>query len=167
MIPTSDQNLVRYLAPASTWATVTPVVLPGYDDPSHYRRRLQKGVSGEEQKRLLDCLNGRIETLICRAMVQAGYAEQLARNAVIDWRPTGFWPGVDLASRYQVPKHLKRFPRFHVRITWRDGKASRSVAWSNLPGGAAATTASDYSPRKIRDVGHCRRWPEVGLPIAL
>jgi CRISPR-associated protein Csb2 len=25
-----------------------------------------------------------------------------------------------LADRYGVPNHLKRFPRFHVKIQWRD-----------------------------------------------
>jgi CRISPR-associated endonuclease/helicase Cas3 len=38
----------------------------------------------------------------------------------LSWRKGGFWPGNDLADRYGVPDHLKRFPRFHVKIHWRD-----------------------------------------------
>jgi len=32
----------------------------------------------------------------------------------------GFWPGTDLAVRYNHPEKLRRFRRVHVRITWRD-----------------------------------------------
>src|SRR5205814_10582448 len=52
-LPPGDTVTPRYLAPSSTWVSVTPVVLPGYDDPAHYRRRLACGVGADEQKNLL------------------------------------------------------------------------------------------------------------------
>jgi CRISPR-associated protein Csb2 len=120
-IPDNERTVQRYTRPGSAWATVTPMVLPGYDDPRHYRRRLKKGdVNADEQKRLLARLDDRIDELIRKAIVQGGFSEVLAKNALIDWRGTGFWPGTDLANRYVVPKKLKRFPRYHVRIQWRD-----------------------------------------------
>jgi CRISPR-associated protein Csb2 len=102
----SDDRVIRgYLEPSSVWATVIPVVLPGRDD-----RRRQK-----------------TERLLRKAIVQAGFSETLATHAEIAWRNVGFLPGADLASDYFAPSHLQNFPRFHVRITWRDpeGQAVR------------------------------------------
>ncbi len=120
LIPINDRALRRYLEPASMWTTVTPVVLPGFDDPRHYRRRLKQGVSSAEQRELLAKLDARTDALLRRAIVQSGFSPELARYADIDWRKAGFAAGVDLASRYGVPDHLRRFPRLHVKIRWRD-----------------------------------------------
>ena len=120
-IPRSDKVLRDYLAPTSTWATVTPVILPGYDDPSHFRRRMNStATSAEEKQRLLDRLNGRVESLLRKSIMQAGFSEALARFAELEWSDGGYWRGVELASRYFVPMHLQKLSRFHVRITWRD-----------------------------------------------
>lgn len=119
-VTTSDSVIHSYVAPASTWSSVTPVVLPGYDDPQHYRRRLKRGVDADEQKRLLECLDERIDSLLRKAIVQAGCSQELANHAELEWRRVSFWPGGDLADRYGVPDHLKQFSRLHVRIRWRD-----------------------------------------------
>ena len=86
----------RYVEESATWATVTPVVLPGRDD-----RRQKK-----------------TEQLLRKAIVQAGYSETLAKHALIEFRNVGYFPRADLASRYFVPKYLLSYPRCHVRITW-------------------------------------------------
>ncbi len=122
LIPASDRGLQRYTKAAAEWATVTPVILPGYDDPKHYRRRMEAGVESEEQRDLLARLDARIDGLIRKAIVQAGFAKPLADSAEIEWRQTGFWPGTDLAGRYGAPDHLKRFARYHVKIRWRDAR---------------------------------------------
>ncbi|CAI4031439.1 CRISPR-associated protein Csb2 [Nitrospira tepida] len=127
LLPGNEKMIRCYVEPADTWATVTPVVLPGYDDPSHYRRRLKKGVEAEEQKRLLERLNERIDGLLRNAIVQAGFSKELADHAELEWRKVGFWAGTDLADRYGVPDHLKRFPRIHVRLRWCDTQ-NRPVA---------------------------------------
>jgi CRISPR-associated protein Csb2 len=120
LIPNSDRMVKRYTRRAATWSTITPIVLPGYDDPNHYRRRLKKQLGSEEQHRLLARLDNRIELLLRKAIAQAGHSEILAQNAQIEWRTTGFRPGADLAMRYTVPEKLRRFPRYHARITWRN-----------------------------------------------
>jgi len=120
LLPNTDTVVQSYMRPSPTWTTVTPVVLPGYDDPAHYRRRLKRGTDGGEQKRLLNCLDERIESLIRKAIVHAGFSKVLAENAGIEWRKVGYCRGTDVADRYGVPDHLKRFPRYHVRIQWRD-----------------------------------------------
>ncbi|WP_221249082.1 type I-G CRISPR-associated protein Csb2 [Desulfuromonas versatilis] len=120
LLPGSDKVICAYIRPSSCWATVTPVVLPGYDDPAHYRRRLQIVTNAEEQKRLRDHLHDRIDGLLRKAIRQAYFPEALAKNALIEWRKVGYWRGASLAGRYGVPDHLKRFPRYHVKVRWRD-----------------------------------------------
>ena len=136
-IPETDKVIRRYIDMASTWATVTPMILPGYDDPRKLRVRLctrpgtgRRPLDENEQKVLLDRLDRRIEFLLRKAIRQAGYSEELAQHAEIQWRPGGFWPGTELATRYDFPDKLRRFRRLHVRITWRD-TAGRPIS---LPG---------------------------------
>ncbi len=122
MLPANDGIVNNYVQPSSTWATVTPVVLPGYDDPAHYRRRLKRGTEADEQKNLLDKLYSRTEALLRKAITQAGLSQELADHANLEWRKVGFWAGAEMADRYGVPQHLKCFPRFHVRIQWRNAQ---------------------------------------------
>jgi CRISPR-associated protein Csb2 len=125
LIPTTDTVLRDYTRRSATWATVTPVILPGYDDPGHLRRRLKQTKSADEQRRLLDALNGRIEGLLRKAISQAGFSSALADHAEIEWRQVGYWPGVELATRYALPNYLERFSRWHVRIIWRNSNGHR------------------------------------------
>jgi CRISPR-associated protein Csb2 len=104
LAPGSNDGVVQYYTrPATSWATVTPVVLPGYDDPAHYRQRLKRGVNSDEQKRLLARLDQRIDGLLRKAITPSGFPEYLATNALFEWRKIGFWRGTELADRYQVP----------------------------------------------------------------
>mgnify|MGYP001361154727 CR=1 FL=1 len=116
--PRSDRVLRRYVAESSTWTTVTPMVLPGHDDPGGLRARLRKATSGGEQKVLLERLGRRREALVRKALRQAGIGDELAFSAEIETRETGFIAGVEKASRYAVPTHLARSPRLHVKLTW-------------------------------------------------
>ncbi len=121
--PETDSVAQRYLQESATWATVTPVILPGYDDPRKLRKRLNPGatppLTAEEKNELIRKLDTRIEQLLRKAIVQAGLPEALARHAELQWRSTGFWPGTEIVSRYAVPDQHRRFRRLHVRITWR------------------------------------------------
>lgn len=121
VIPANEKTVRCYTQSATTWATVTPVVLPGFDDRDHVWRRLKNRTSSSEQtKKNLQRLSERTENLLRRAIVQAGLSQELADHAELEWRKTGFWPGTDIADRYGVPGHLKRLPRFHVKVRWRN-----------------------------------------------
>lgn len=121
VVPSNEKIVRHYTQPASSWATVTPVILPGYDDPEHLRRRMNNGsLSSEQQKRILERLADRIDALLRKAIIHAGLPQELSDNAELEWRKAGFWPGTDLADRYGVPDHLRRFPRFHVKVLWRN-----------------------------------------------
>ena len=113
-----DRVLKRYTAESANWATVTPVVLPGHDDPGGLREKLRTSKSSEEQKSLLQRLMRRREALVRKALHHAGVGDELAFSAQIETRETGFVAGVEKASRYAVPGHLANSPRFHVKLTW-------------------------------------------------
>jgi len=114
----NDRVLRRYVSESSAWATVTPVLLPGHDDPGGLREKLHKAKGSEAQKSLLERLMKRREALVRKALRHAGLGDELAFSAVIEMRETGFIAGVEKASRYAVPSHLTNSPRFHVKLTW-------------------------------------------------
>jgi len=119
-----DTGVAPYRQSAAAWTSVTPVILPGFDDPAHYRRRIAAGVSAEEQRRLFSKLGSRIELLLRKAIAQAGIPSTLAEQAEIEWRRSGFLAGVESVSAYGVPDHLRAFSRVHVRITWKTADGS-------------------------------------------
>lgn len=98
LLPKTDHHVRLYTDAASVWDTVSPVVLPGHDD-------------GNE---------GKAEKLLRNAIRQAGFSDTLAGHAQLEWRKVGFRPGVDVARRYVPPHYLEKYPRYHVRIEWRD-----------------------------------------------
>jgi CRISPR-associated protein Csb2 len=118
ILPRSDHVLKQYVGEARRWSTVTPVILPGYDDPDHLRRKLQAGGGAETQKRYLARLNARIEDLIRKAFRQAGYSNELIDRSELEWQQVGFRAGVDLASRYLPPQNLNNAPRIHVCVNF-------------------------------------------------
>ncbi|MGE0159837.1 MAG: type I-U CRISPR-associated protein Csb2 [Gemmatimonadales bacterium] len=114
----NDHVLKRYLSESTTWTTVTPLLLPGHDDPRGVRLKLRKATDAAEQKSLLERLTRRREALVRKALRHAGLGEELAFSAEIETRATGFIAGVEKASRYVVPSHLANSPRLHVKLTW-------------------------------------------------
>lgn len=114
----NDRVLKRYVSESTTWATVTPLVLPGHDDPGGLRKKLRNATGAEEQKALLDRLMKRREALVRKALRHAGLGDDLAFSAEIETRETGFVAGLEKASRYAVPSHLASSPRLHVKLTW-------------------------------------------------
>ncbi len=119
-IPSNEKVVQYYTRSSASWCTVTPVILPGYDDPAHLRKRLTRQIDADEQKRLLTRLDNRIDGLLRKAITQAGFSKELADNVTLEWRKIGFWAGTELADKYRVPQHLKHLSKYHVRIQWRD-----------------------------------------------
>ncbi len=111
-----DRTIDRYLGSGSEWATVTPVVLPGLDDPGGLRSRLKVVREPAEQERLLLRLHARREGLVRKALRHSGLPEELVFGAEVETGASGFFAGTVHADRYAVPHHLRQFPRFHVRV---------------------------------------------------
>jgi CRISPR-associated protein Csb2 len=81
---------------------------------------LSQEIGADEQKQLLARLDHRIDCLMRKAIVHAGFSKSLADNAVLEWRKIGFWARTESADHYRVPTHLNHFSRYHVRQRWRD-----------------------------------------------
>jgi len=119
----NDNAIAGYFDESAAWTTVSPVVLPGHDDPRKLRRRLRdtaKPLSVAEKEQVVRRLDTRIERLLRKAFVDSGFPATLAADADLQWSGTGFLPGVDLASRYSAPDQCRRFRRLHVRVVWRE-----------------------------------------------
>ncbi len=118
-----DNAIAGYFAESAAWTTVSPVVLPGHDDPRKVRRRLRDAatpLSVAEKAQIIRKLDTRIERLLRKALIDSGLSATLVADADLQWRGTGFLPGVDLASRYSAPNQCRRFRRLHVRVVWRE-----------------------------------------------
>lgn len=124
VIPHTEQNLQQYLKPSAIWSTVTPVVLPGYDDPNHLRRKLKDMTDAAAKRRLYERLDARTEGLLRKAVRQAGFSDELAQHAELSWRLVGYRPGLQLATQYHTSDHLRGKPRYHVRIRWLDANGN-------------------------------------------
>jgi CRISPR-associated protein Csb2 len=88
-----DGVFMRYLGPARTWGTVTPIVLPGRDD--HRSRKAH--------------------ALVLKALAQAGYTTPVV-EITLQLEPV--FPGQEMATRYEPPRYLKPYPRTHAIITF-------------------------------------------------
>lgn len=120
LLPDGDKATLPYVGAATTWSSVTPVVLPGHDDPEHLRHKVDRCTEPGQRKRYLERLTSRIDGLIRKALKQFGLPDRMAQDAQIEWGKIGFLPGVGHADRYGVPNHLRKYPRYHVRIGFRD-----------------------------------------------
>ena len=94
--PASNQIILRYVGQSMTWSTVTPVILPGYDD-------------GDQRK---------AERLFLKAVAQAGLFVESVTDLALRRAP--FWPGSQHPRQYHRPDYLKGFPAWHVRIRFKE-----------------------------------------------
>jgi CRISPR-associated protein Csb2 len=92
-----DWVLRQYTDYADTWATVTPLVLPGSDEGKF----------------------AKAEKLFFKALRHAGYSPDAL--AELEFRNVSFWPGGDLALRFHRPDYLKKdcWSVYHVRLRWK------------------------------------------------
>ncbi len=116
-LATTDKGEVPYVGQSCTWSTVTPVILPGYDDPSGLRRKLRERNNPQEQKNLLERLDTRILALLWKAFRQAGWTDDALAGAELEYRKVGWFQGLDLAGKYDLPP--LKFPRYHVRVRFK------------------------------------------------
>lgn len=133
----NEGAIASYLAASSTWTTVTPVVLPGHDDPRQLRKRLQVSetpLNAAEKEQIVRKLDARTDRLLRKSFIEAGIPQSLVSDANIQWRSGGFLRGADLASHYSVPDQCRRFRRLHVKVTWRKRASDGSLLPLNLTG---------------------------------
>jgi CRISPR-associated protein Csb2 len=110
----TDKGVMPYLGESEVWSTVTPVILPGYDDPDGLRKKLKERINANEQKHLLQRLDARILSLIWKAFHQAGWTADALDGASVEYRTVGWFRGLDLAKAYDLPP--LKYPRYHLRV---------------------------------------------------
>jgi CRISPR-associated protein Csb2 len=98
---TSQTLLARYVDPAKVWTTVTPVILPGFDDGKH----------------------AKAEKLFTAAVRQAGISLEAVKDVIL--RKAPFWSGSQHPRQYFLPDYLRRglskgLPGWHVRLVFHD-----------------------------------------------
>lgn len=114
-----DGAISDYCAEAREWVSVTPVILPGHDDRNKLRRKLSTGsLTPHEKAEAVRKLESRIEMLLRKALRQSSVPDEIIAGAQLQWRGTGFLPGVELATEYAVSGQHRRFRRVHCRIVF-------------------------------------------------
>jgi CRISPR-associated protein Csb2 len=93
--PTSRRVVELYVQESHCWYSVTPVILPGFDD-------------GEQAK---------AERLFLKAIAQAGIP--IGAVECIALRKAPFWPGGAHPRQYFVPEYMRHFSRWHVAVRFR------------------------------------------------
>ena len=118
----------RYTGEANAWSTITPVILPGYDDGKHIKA----------------------EKLFMNAIEQAGFSQNLVKEFSL--RKAPFWPGSHHPTQYQVPAYLKHFPRWHVRIVFRTAIGGPIAVGAGRHCGLGLFAAAEALPNPQSDI---------------
>jgi CRISPR-associated protein Csb2 len=110
---TSTAMIERYVAESRTWATVTPVILPGFDDAKKL-----KGIPADERHK-----STKAERLFCKALAHAGVPLQALSDITL--RKAPFWPGSQHPNLYRRPDYLdsaknRRFSAWHAHLVFRE-----------------------------------------------
>ena len=92
----TDNVAACYTRPARSWSSVTPVVLPGFDDGRHYKA----------------------QRLFFKATGQAGLPVEAIAEMVL--RKAPFWPGSQHPRRYRRPDYLRDLPAWHVHLRFHE-----------------------------------------------
>jgi CRISPR-associated protein Csb2 len=93
---TSSAMVDHYVGKGRNWSTVTPVVLPGFDDGKH----------------------AKAEKLLLQTIEQAGFP--LDAVADLTLRKAPFWAASQHPRHYHRPNYLKHLPAWHVRLGFRE-----------------------------------------------
>lgn len=105
---TRDTVLGRYLEPSKEWLSVTPVILHGRDyDGGSFRPR-------------------KAEKLILQALTESGYP--MENIAEFSYQAAPYWRGPSSARNVRVPKHLEKWPRYHVRVSFKEPVSGPVIA---------------------------------------
>jgi len=106
--PNHDPMIERYTAAGKIWSSVTPVILPGYDN--------FKAIRNPQQNRPT-----KAERLLLKCLQQAGIPPESVAHVTM--RKAPFWPGSLHPRQYRRPKYLEdqcANPGWHVHLVFRE-----------------------------------------------
>ena len=104
----SEGMIHRYVGESQTWCSVTPVILPGYDDFRTIKRHDIKQPT-------------KAERLLFKCLIHAGIPIESLEDVTL--RKAPFWPGSQHPRHYYRPDYLKDSharPGWHVRLVFRE-----------------------------------------------
>lgn len=104
----SSEMIRRYVGESRAWCSVTPVILPGYDDIK---------ASGRHDKEQLT----KAERLLFKCLTHAGIPAESVAEVVMRRAP--LWPGSQAPRHYHRPDYLRdqhARPGWHVRLVFRE-----------------------------------------------
>jgi CRISPR-associated protein Csb2 len=97
---TDDRIWPYYTRPNSVWHSVAPVVLHGHNS-EHGKFSMKK-----------------TEQLLFQAFEKSGYSRESIEE--FQFQPAPLWAGTEGAMTIRVPEHLKKWPRYHVAVRFRE-----------------------------------------------
>ncbi len=101
LLEAQSDNIWQYYTRSSrVWHSVTPVVLHGYNS-EHGRFSLKK-----------------TEQLLYQAFEKSGYSRESINE--LQFQPAPLWAGTEGALTMRLPEYLKKWPRYHVAVRFRD-----------------------------------------------
>ncbi|GIU81982.1 MAG: type I-U CRISPR-associated protein Cas5/Cas6 [Acidobacteria bacterium] len=92
----NNRVLQQYLGPSRHWSSVTPVILPGFDDGKY----------------------GKAERLLLKAIKQVGLHLEKIEDFFL--RKAPFWPGSQHPCQYYRPDYLCNYSAWHVYLRFKD-----------------------------------------------
>ncbi len=93
--PASREVIKQYVGESRAWTTVTPIILPGFDD-------------GRQEK---------AEGLVLKAARHAGMPIEAIDDLTL--RKAPFWPGALHPRSYMAPEYIRHYSRWHALIRFR------------------------------------------------
>lgn len=103
-----DNVWPHYTRAGRLWHSVTPVVLHGHNS-EHGKFSLKK-----------------TEQLLYQAFEKSGYPQHSIEE--LQFQPAPLWAGTEGALKVRVPEYLKKWPRYHVAVRFRDPVAGPVLA---------------------------------------
>jgi CRISPR-associated protein Csb2 len=110
--PSSEEMIRKYVGQSRAWCSVTPVILPGYDDFKSTRRHDDTKQPTKAERLLLKCL------------IHAGIPIEAVESVTLRRAP--YWPGSQHPRHYHRPDYLADHharPGWHVRVVFREPMA--------------------------------------------
>ncbi len=104
----SEGMIRRYVGESSAWCSVTPVILPGYDDFKTITRHDPKQPT-------------KAERLLLKCLIHAGIPIESVKDITLRRAP--FWSGSQHPRHYHRPDYLKDHyarPGWHVRLAFHE-----------------------------------------------
>jgi CRISPR-associated protein Csb2 len=124
--PNSNAMIRRYVDEAPTWCTVTPVIVPGFDDGKH----------------------SKAEKLLLTAVQQADLP--IDAVAELTMRKAPFWPGSQHPRQYFAPDYLKHLSGWHVRLVFREPIPGPLAIGAGRHAGLGIFAVSEEEVRPLR-----------------